>query len=54
MKSAVLFSGGKDSVMALNYAINNNNLLGSLLKKLEIIFNKLDLERQLYINNNYS
>ena len=31
MKSAVLFSGGKDSVMALNYAINNGDVVNYLL-----------------------
>ena len=31
MKSAVLFSGGKDSVMALNYAINNGDEVKYLL-----------------------
>ena len=31
MKSAVLFSGGKDSVMALNYAINNGDDVKYLL-----------------------
>ena len=31
MKSAVLFSGGKDSVMALNYAINNGDDVEYLL-----------------------
>lgn len=31
MKSAVLFSGGKDSVMALNYALNNGDEVKYLL-----------------------
>lgn len=31
MKSAILFSGGKDSVMALNYAINNGDDVKYLL-----------------------
>ena len=31
MKSAVLFSGGKDSVMALNYALNKGDDVKYLL-----------------------
>ena len=37
----------------LNEVINKNNISGSLIKRLESVFNKLDLERKLLIENNY-